>query len=251
MHKYLKQIQRAGALLFMLFLLVGCEVIAYSNLSESDINEMIALLRNNKVHALKVDAGKGLWSLTVPDAELARALDILQAHGLPRLPRAGLGSVFKKEGMVSTPVEEQARMLFALSEEISTTISHIDGVLTARVHIVLPKIDNFGKKVTSATASVFIKHRDDVDMQSQIASIKKLVENSVPELQYASIAVSLFPSTIDIPHAIPSSTIDIDYKSLAIGALGSFILCCVLIFIFRKAKPKESVQHENLTTSEE
>ncbi len=231
-------------LCFLLCFLVGCEVVAYSNMSEKDINEMVALLRNNDVDAQKVSQGKGLWSLNVPDAELARALDTLRANGLPRAQHQGLGSVFKKEGMVSTPTEEQARLLFALSEELSATISGIDGVLDARVHVVLPKLDNFGAKLTSSTASVFIRHRHDVDMQEHLGSVKRLVEHAVPDLQYDAITVSLFPSEAKAQMRAPSGRkiadkLDLGSMSAIVGAaVGAVVsaIVCSLIFVFTRRK---------------
>jgi type III secretion protein J len=49
-----------------------------------------------------------------------------------------MGKVFKREGFVSSPLEERARLVHAMSQEIANTINNIDGVVTARVHLVVP-----------------------------------------------------------------------------------------------------------------
>ena len=111
-----------------------------------------------------------------------------------------MGDIFKKESMVSTPVEERARLVYAISQELAGTVAAIDGVLNSRVHLVLPETDTFGNKLSPAKASVFIKHRQDADLSTHVSQIKRLVENSVQDLQYEHISVFLFPS---VPPPLP------------------------------------------------
>ena len=47
-------------------------------------------------------------------------MQILKAQGLPREDFDSLGKVFKREGFVSTPVEERARLMHALSQAFLT-----------------------------------------------------------------------------------------------------------------------------------
>ena len=76
----------------------------------------------------------------------------------PKVARATLGDTFRKEGVISTPLEERARYIYALSQELEATLSNIDGVIVARVHVVLPERVAPGEPVQPASASVFIKH---------------------------------------------------------------------------------------------
>lgn len=177
-----------------LCLVCGCQATLYSGLEERDANEMLSLLRANGVEAGKESAGKGLWNLVVDDAAVARSLELLAGAGLPRARYQSMGDVFRKDGMVSTPTEEQVRLVYALGQELAGTIANIDGVLAARVHIVLPETDGFGKKTSSSSASVFIKHRAEADLTPHISAIKHMVGNSVRDLQYEAVSVFLFPS---------------------------------------------------------
>ena len=194
---------RLACLACLLCLLCACKVTLYSGLTEQDANEMLVVLSNNGVVASKDSAGKGLWNLSVDERFLPRSLDILSANGLPRVAYQSMGEVFKKDSMVSTPTEERARLVHAISQELAGTIARIDGVLAARVHLVLPELDNFGNKISPSTASVFIKHRSDVDLTPQVSQIKRLVENSVRDLKYEAISVFLFASVLPPPAPVP------------------------------------------------
>ena len=46
--------------------------------------------------------------------------------------------------------------MHALAQDLSATISRIDGVVVARVHIVLPDNNPFAEKVKPSSAAVFI-----------------------------------------------------------------------------------------------
>ena len=66
----------------------------------------------------------------------------------------GVGVVFKKTGMVSSPSEERIRFMDAIAQDLSQTISMIDGVVDARVHVVLPENDPFAKNTLPSSAAV-------------------------------------------------------------------------------------------------
>ena len=194
---------RPACLLLLICLLSACKATLYSGLTEQDVNEMLVVLSNNGIAAVKDSAGKGLWNLSVDERFVPRSLDILSVNGLPRVLYQSMGDVFKKDSMVSTPTEERARLVFAISQELAGTIAKIDGVLAARVHLVLPELDNFGNKISPSTASVFIKHRSDVDLNHQVSQIKRLVENSVRDLKYEAISVFMFASLLPPPIPAP------------------------------------------------
>jgi type III secretion protein J len=182
------------AVLGLLCLLCACKVTVYSDLNEREANEMLVALAGGGVPAYKIALDKGIFEISVEERHLARSVEILTAAGLPRSKFQSMGDIFKKDSMVSTPVEEQARLIFALSQELAATVAAIDGVLDARVHLVLPETDNFGKKISPSTASIFIRHRADIDLSSQVSQIKYLVAGSIRDLQYEAISVYLFPS---------------------------------------------------------
>lgn len=180
--------------LLLLAALAGCgEQDLYTQLSERQANEMVAILRSAGLEADKVHQ-EGGYAVRTASGDFAQAVRTLNAQGYPRETFDTIGKVFKREGFVSSPLEERARLNHALSQEISNTLASIDGVVMARVHLVVPEHNPLADKAAPAAASVFIKHRPDRDMSAQTAQIKALVVNSVEGLPYDNVTVALFPA---------------------------------------------------------
>lgn len=179
----------------LLLLLAACgQQELYTKLSEAQANEMVAVLQNAGIRATKEDAGEGAWRVTTATENFARSIEVLHAQGYPRAEFADLGTVFKKEGFVSSPLEERARLVYGLSQELSDTVSRIDGVVEARVHLAMPETDPLAEKQRPSSASVFIKYRPGVDLDRQVGQIKALVVNSVEDLSYDNVTVATFPA---------------------------------------------------------
>lgn len=180
---------------FALIAFAGCnEVDLYNNLKEPEANEMITLLTRSGIDSIKGPGEEGTFKISVPKSRFAEAVAILKSNGLPRDKFTEMGEVFKKSGLVSSPTEERIRFMSALSDSIAETITHIDGVITARVHIVLPNNDPFADKVQPSSAAVFIKHRASADLESYVPQVKNLVINSIEGVDYEKVSVALFPA---------------------------------------------------------
>lgn len=177
-----------------LMLLAGCSnQELYSQLSERQANEMIAVLRGAGIDSEK-QSQEGRYSILTARGDFSQAVRTLSAQGYPRETFDSMGKVFKREGFVSSPLEERARLVHAMSQEISNTLANIDGVVTARVHLVVPERNPLIDKPQPAAAAVFIKHRPDKDLSGQITQIKALVVNSIEGLAYDNVTVALFPA---------------------------------------------------------
>ena len=193
--------QYAKRLLTALFLasLAACgggQVDLLAAIPEDDANEVIAVLINEGIQATKVAGKEGMVGVSVEQAKAAKAVDIMRQRGLPRETFSGMGVVFQKSGLISSPVEERARYLYALSQELSGTLSRIDGVLFARVHLVLPERGSGLDRDTSSSAAVFIKHQTGADIEILQPQIRRLVVNSIPGLTLDRVSVVLIPSNI-------------------------------------------------------
>ncbi|MEM8985356.1 MAG: type III secretion inner membrane ring lipoprotein SctJ [Pseudomonadota bacterium] len=175
--------------------LVACKTELYAELPEEQANEMMALLMTNGIDAEKGPATKGVAPLSVPTSDISRAMEILRGNGYPQDSFDNLGTVFEQKGLVSSPLEERVRFIYGLSQTLSETLSQIEGVSSARVHIVLPEDNTLTEKSGKSTASVFLKTRSGVDLTNKVPEIKQLVQASVQGLVYDNVVVTLFESS--------------------------------------------------------
>lgn len=188
---------RLMAIISISVLLTACQTELYTGLNEQEANEMLALLVERGIAVSKQPGAEQTISLSVDNSQLSRAISALNEKGYPRKKFDTMGSVFVKDGMISSPTEERARYNYALNQEISSTLSLIDGVVNARIHIVLPQEDTYGDNVASASASVFIKHAANLNTDNFIPKIKSFVSTSVEDLNYADVSVVLFRSNVE------------------------------------------------------
>lgn len=180
----------------LLMTLAGCKTDLFTKRTEGEVNQMVAALLERGIPAEKKtpDSGK-TWTVVVDEDMVVQSLAVLRANGLPQETHVSLGDLFKKEGMISTPTEERVRFIHGVSQELSSTLSSIDGVVVAKVHIVLPNNDPMAETVKPASASVFVKYRPQSDLTSLTPSIKNLVARSVEGLTYDNVTVTLVPGS--------------------------------------------------------
>jgi len=180
------------AALALLLALGGCKVGLYSNLNEQEANEIVASLSGEGIDAAKSRVEGNSWQVEVDESRMGAALDVLRAQGLPNERYATMGEVFQKQGLVSTPSEERMRYIYAISQELSQTLRHVDGVVSARVHVVIPANDPLSEKIRPSSAAVFIKHRPDVDIRLLAPAVKDMVAHSIEGLTHDQVSLSLF-----------------------------------------------------------
>lgn len=250
----------------LLLLLTGCgKLTLYSNLPEKQANEMITLLRQRNISAGKAPGLEGAWNVVVGSANFPTAMAILNNYGYPQDRFDTIGEVFQKSGLVSSPLEERVRYMYALSENLAETIAHIAGVVTARVHIVLPENNPYMETTSPASASVFISYRPESNVEESIRDIKYLVTNSIEGLSYDKVSVALFPAPLtadeiaDKNQLVSVLSIQMTRSSLlyfwlfvlimlvSVMAI-SFVLAKIL-FDYLAVKKEEKMRRESITTS--
>jgi type III secretion protein J len=182
------------ALAAIALLLAGCdkETTLHSSLEERQANLVMAALIDAGIGCHKSPGEEGTWNVSVVESRFAEAVNLLERRGLPRNPHQGIGEVFKKTGMISSPSEERIRFMDALAQDIARTISMIEGVVDARVHVVLPENDPFARNALPSSAAVAIRSRWNADITDLVPSVKALVKNAIEGLQYEKIQVTIF-----------------------------------------------------------
>ena len=172
------------SIILLSVLLTACNrVPLYNELSEVQANEMAAVLLSAGIDARKAPAGdKTNWMVSVNEQSIPHAMEVLAAHGLPGDQFETLGDVFKKKGFVSSPLEEKARYLYGLSQELAHTLSAIDGVLSARVHIALPERDFLTEESKPSSASVVLVTQPDAEIVNRETDVKAIVKDSIEGL---------------------------------------------------------------------
>ncbi len=181
-----------------LMALAGCKADLYSNLTEQEANEMMAVLMSNDITADKRGLGDS-FTLRVEEKDMVTAINLLTGKGYPRTQRQSIGSVFQKSGIISSPFEERVRYIYALGEEVAQTLSQIDGVVTARVHVVVPEDPQLGQPLKPASAAVFIKHEPEVDLEFLVPQIRRLVSSSIEGLDQLAVTVVLTEALVAMP----------------------------------------------------
>lgn len=184
--------------------LAGCseQVDLQAGMKDTEANEIVTVLNRQGIEAHKHPTKEGI-TISIERNDLSRATDALQAAGLPRRNLANLGQVFKKEGMISTPLEERVRYIYGLSEELEYTLQQFDHVLSARVHVVLPERIAPGEPIQPSSAAVFIKYVPPFDEDTALPRIRNLVASSIPGLSgeegRAKVSVVMMPSEVATP----------------------------------------------------
>lgn len=184
-----------GRCLLLLLLLAGCgNEILYDDLDQREANQLVSILRQSGIHAERVAEGEGRFSVTVVKDDFVEAIRVLEQHGLPRKRFKTMVDVFNSDSLLSTPLEERARLAYALSQELTQSLISIDGVMDAYVHLTLSRDRPLSKEQIPATASVLLNYAPDLDIDAVVPDVKFLVAKGVPNLSYRDVSVVAIPA---------------------------------------------------------
>ncbi len=224
---------KTGLAVAAALMLCGCQTELYTALPEQEANEMLALLLRGGLSAGKSQAKDGTDTLVVEEKQFATAVEMLRSRGYPREKFSTINDVFQPSGLIASPMQEQARFLWALGQELSRTVSQIDGVLTARVQVVLPDNDLLKRDPTPSSASVFVRYDDLSQVTSLVSQIKMLVANSVQGLNYDKVSVVLVPVPhVNVPPRLAAAPLDWQLPGMVGGA--AVALMTLLLVLFRR-----------------
>ena len=174
----------------------ACSTNILHGIDERSANDATAALERAGIGAEKLPdegtSGSGAsYTIRVAHGDGTRAVDLLAALGLPRDKRRGFAETYGQPSLIPTPSEERARYLDATAGEIERTLETVDGVVNARVHLVLEETDPLAvdaKPKSAARAAVLLKARPGA-APIAAADVQKLVAGSVAGLDAAAVSV--------------------------------------------------------------
>lgn len=185
-------IQKTIIILLVTFLCACNESVLYKNIEENEANMMTAVLLREGIDTQRVANPDGTYNIVISDGSyFPEAIDALSLRGFPRTKFESLCTIFKGEGMVSTPIEQKARYTCAKAQELSGSLTELDGISMARVHLVLSETDPITRKLKPASASIMIKYKPSMDVDTLIPKVKQLVSYAVEDLPYQNVSVML------------------------------------------------------------
>ncbi len=158
--------------------------VLYAGLDSQDAPRIVAAMREA---SLNFDVSADGATIYVEYGQGPRARMLLAERGLPRNAVAGY-EIFDRIGSLGlTSFMQEIAKVRALEGELARSIQSMQGVQSARVHLVLSG-DGFRKKQTGASASVIVKAFTP-DEQGLARAIRYLVAAAAPGLTPETVTV--------------------------------------------------------------
>ena len=153
--------------------------VLFSNVSNQDGGEIVSQLEKMNI-AYQFSAGGS--AILIPENKVYDTRLRLAQQGLPKGGAVGF-ELLDKERFGMSQFTEQVNYQRALEGELSRTISTINSIESARVHLAMPKPSLFVRERKQPTASVTLSLYAGRSLsQGQIDAIIHLIASSVPEM---------------------------------------------------------------------
>ncbi len=161
--------------------------ILYTELSAKDCAALVASLEDAGIRARVSEEGS---AVLVPSSKIHQARMAAAGKGMPSGGRLGF-EAFREPKIGMTPFAERVNYLNALQSELATTITSLESVSYARVHLVMPERALFKKDQGRASASVLVVTRGGARLPREEAlGIANLVASAVEGLAPADVTIT-------------------------------------------------------------
>ena len=158
----------------------------YAGLPEAEKARVVEALTNGGIQ-VQLDPTTG--EVLVPTSDYHTARMQLAAQGLPASVPEGYDSI-SEIPMGSSRTVENVRLKQSQEIELARSISEIQGLVAARVHLAIPEKSVFARASVPPSASVFVQMEDGRALsRQQISAIVHLVSSSVPSLPKGEVTV--------------------------------------------------------------
>ena len=180
-----------GLLMFFVFISMRITTqemkLLYTDLSSIDSGAVATKLEESQIpYEISSDGSR----ILVPGDEVGRARMLLAAEGLPNGGNIGYELFDKQSGFGTTNFVQNINQVRALEGELARTISSLNNIRSARVHIVLPQRQKFSRETRAPSASVVLGvNSGSVIDRQQIVSVQSLISSAVPGLKSRNVSV--------------------------------------------------------------
>ena len=171
-----------AAALFALVLNVGTEpkALLYSNL---DLKEAGSITQALDQGGIKYEVKGDGSTIMVPRDKVASTRIMLSSKGLPTSGSVGYEIFDTASPLGQTDFVQNLNRQRALEGELARTIRSLQGVSSARVHLVLPRRQLFESDGEAPSASVVIGVAGRSPAADQVNAVRNLVAGAVPNLK--------------------------------------------------------------------
>jgi type III secretion protein J len=218
----------------------GCSAQVQHGLDERQANEIQTVLVDRGFEARKrVEDGRPpTWAIEVESAEAADAVRILAELGLPRPHPSGVRELVKP-GLVPDPTEQHALLMEAQSGELARTLEAVDGVVSARVHLVRPQPGRPGTPSAQPKAAVYLRVHPAAAarLAAMGEQLRALVAGAVEGLEASGVTLVISEVVSTVPTRPPASTTSSVGRSWALGsgAVGLLLALGAVFLVARRA----------------
>jgi flagellar M-ring protein FliF len=159
----------------------------FSDLDAKDSGEIVQKLDALSIpYQLKGDGS----AIMVPVDQVTRVRMLIADDGLPHGGSVGYEIFDKSDAFGTSSFVENINQVRALEGELARTISSLDAIQSARVHLVLPRRELFTRERQIPSASIVVKLRGVGELTTmQVAAIQHLVASAVPDLTPDRVSV--------------------------------------------------------------
>jgi flagellar M-ring protein FliF len=157
----------------------------YTGLAGSDAAGIVEKLKTEKVPYHLTQGGA---TIEVPQDKVYELRVLLAKDGLPSSGQVGF-ELFDRSNLPGTQFSNQVNYQRALQGELARTISAMDEVASARVHLVLPQESLFSEE-TKASASVVVQPKPGrLLAREQTAAIAHIVASAVRDVKAEEVTI--------------------------------------------------------------
>lgn len=159
----------------------------YSNLSVSSASSIEAALTSA---GFNVMVGPDGTTISVPQTDTARARMVLAETGMPIDGDPGWELFDQQGGIAMNSFLQKINRVRAMEGELARSIQTLDGIASARVHLVLPDREPFTRDAPTPRASVILRPQAGRAVSRKEAiSVRNLVASAVAELDLTRVTV--------------------------------------------------------------